>query len=333
MEDSLIYVLGIDIGGTKCAVTLNEVMGNDIKILEKERFLTKIEVQENIDDLFEIIDKFLVKYSSVNVSCIGISCGGPLDSKSGVIICPPNLPNWINVPIVEIFQKKYNIPTFVQNDANACALAEWMWGAGQGTQNMIFLTFGTGMGAGLILDGSLYSGTNDLAGEVGHIRVAEDGPVGFGKAGSFEGFCSGGGIKRLGQELTAKWMANGENVKFCKNFMELEELTAEKISIAAQNGDEHAVEIFKIVGKRLGIGLGILIDILNPEKIVIGSIYARQTELIDKYMKDVLEEEVISFSRKVCEIVPAKLDEYIGDYATIAVAIYNLNKIKDRKKI
>ena len=114
-----------------------------------------------------------------------------------MIYSPPNLPGWDSVPIVEIFQEEFGVEVEVQNDANACALAEWMMGAGVGTRNMIFLTFGTGMGAGLILNGRLYTGTNDLGGEVGHIRLAEDGPVGFGKAGSFEGFCSGGGIAQL----------------------------------------------------------------------------------------------------------------------------------------
>src|SRR5690606_15592063 len=131
------------------------------------------------------------------LAAIGISCGGPLDSRRGVILSPPNLPGWDRIPVVEVFQQAFKVPVALQNDANAGALAEWLWGAGRGSHNMIFLTFGTGMGAGLILNGQLYSGTNDLAGEVGHIRLAPDGPVGYGKAGSFEGFCSGGGIKQL----------------------------------------------------------------------------------------------------------------------------------------
>jgi glucokinase len=97
-----------------------------------------------------------------------------------------------------MLQNKFNSQDFLQNVSNACALAEWKFGAGKGCKNMIFLTFGTGMGAGLILDGRLYSGTNDMAGEVGHVRIAEDGFAGYGKAGSFEGFCSGGGIAQYG---------------------------------------------------------------------------------------------------------------------------------------
>ena len=141
------------------------------------------------------------KYKHYNLKRIGISCGGPLDSKKGIIFSPPNLPGWDNVPITRILSDEFGVETALQNDANACALAEWLMGAERGHSNMIFLTFGTGMGAGLILNGRLYSGTNDLGGEVGHIRLAKTGPVGFGKAGSFEGFCSGGGIAQLAKSI------------------------------------------------------------------------------------------------------------------------------------
>ena len=109
----------------------------------------------------------------------------------------------------------------MQNDANAGAIAEWKYGAGKGYNNLIFLTFGTGMGAGLILNGKLYSGTTDLAGEVGHIRLAEMGPVGFGKAGSFEGFCSGGGIAQLAQIKVREKLQMGEKVSFCESIDDL----------------------------------------------------------------------------------------------------------------
>lgn len=119
---------------------------------------------------------------------VGISCGGPLNSTAGIIEGPPNLPGWNNVKIADILTSHYGVFASLQNDANACAVAEWKFGAGKGAQNMIFLTFGTGLGAGLILNGRLYSGTNDNAGEIGHIRLEEFGPSGYGKSGSFEGF-------------------------------------------------------------------------------------------------------------------------------------------------
>src|SRR5680860_929453 len=159
------YFVGIDIGGTKCAIVVGD---NDFKIYKRIQFDTRTErgYEAILDEFDKNLEELFMEFPKQNIQQIGISCGGPLDSVKGVINSPPNLPGWDNVPIIDIFQKKYGIPTSIQNDANACALAEWMMGAGKGTRNMIFLTFGTGMGAGLILNGQLYAGTNDLGGEV-----------------------------------------------------------------------------------------------------------------------------------------------------------------------
>ncbi len=317
------YYLGIDIGGTKCAV----VVGDDnFKIYKKIQFPTRTNERnwnEVLEEFFFNIENLFKTYPQEKLKGIGISCGGPLDSKKGMIYSPPNLPGWDDVPIVEIFYKKYGIPVAVQNDANACALAEWLLGAGKGTQNMIFLTFGTGMGAGLILNGQLYTGTNDLGGEVGHIRMEKNGPIGFGKAGSFEGFCSGGGIAQLAKTVVKEKLSVGEKVYFCKNKSELNNITAKSVAVAAQNGDKIALEIIKISAEYLGWGLAVLIDILNPECIVIGSIYSRNEKLFKAHVDRILSEEAISSALKVCKIKPAQLDESIGDFAALCVALNN----------
>ena len=212
-------LIGIDIGGTKCSVILGRVDNNKgIVKIDKRTYPTAD--HPSPDQMIEQFAKGIEELIAGNnrtikdISSIGISCGGPLDSKRGIILSPPNLPGWDDVHIVEILEKKYNIPVAIQNDANACALAEWKFGAGRGTMNMVFLTFGTGMGAGLILDGKLFSGTNDNAGEVGHIRLDRMGPVGYGKSGSFEGFCSGGGIAQLARTMTLEKLQMGEKVSF-----------------------------------------------------------------------------------------------------------------------
>ena len=194
-------MIGFDIGGTKCAVIIGEERNGEIVILDKR----KIETDHGVS-AYEMIDRMCALAESMtdDFSRIGISCGGPLDSKKGVILSPPNLPGWDNIEIVSYLEKRYGGKAAIQNDANACAIAEWRYGAGKGSQNMIFLTFGTGLGAGLILDGKLYAGTNDMAGEVGHIRLSDYGPVGYGKKGSFEGFCSGGGIAQLGRIMATE---------------------------------------------------------------------------------------------------------------------------------
>ena len=315
------YYLGLDIGGTKCAVVLGD---RDLNILEKVTFPTRTTErgwQGVVDEFLAHARPLVEKYGAGNLVKTGISCGGPLDSRKGVIYSPPNLPGWDAVPIVKIFEEALGVPAEVQNDANASALAEWMLGAGKGTQNMVFLTFGTGMGAGLILDGRLYAGTNDLGGEVGHVRMAPDGPVGFNKAGSFEGFCSGGGIAQLARKMAAEKMERGENVGFCPEEEYLEKITAKEVFEAAREGDSLAQEVVRISSEYLGRGLAVLIDILNPECIVIGSIFARNEEMIRPHMEKTLQEEAIPAALRVCRIVPAALGDSIGDYAALSVAV------------
>lgn len=318
-------ILGIDIGGTKCAVVLGDYNENigDISILDRIAIPTASGLENALNNIYTMIDDILAQnnHSIGDISGIGISCGGPLDSKNGIILSPPNLIGWDDVHIVEIMEKKYGVPTKVQNDAKACALAEWKFGAGKGANNVIFLTFGTGMGAGLILDGRLYNGTNCMAGEVGHMRLADNGPVGFGKAGSFEGFCSGGGIAQLAKTKVLEQLQQGHTVSFCKNANELDTITTKNVALAAKNGDKVAIDIFKMAGRYLGKGLSLLIDILNPEIIIIGSVFLRAQDLLWPEAIKVIEEEVLIHSRKVCKVVPSGLKEQIGDYAAIAVAL------------
>lgn len=313
--------LGLDIGGTKCSVVIGD---KTFSIRKKIIFETRTErgYKEILSEFKGSMRSLLTEFTGYNLKRIGISCGGPLDSKKGIIYSPPNLPGWDNVPIVSILSKEFEVETALQNDANACALAEWLMGAGRGTSNMVFLTFGTGMGGGLILNSRLYTGTNDLGGEVGHIRLAKDGPVGFGKAGSFEGFCSGGGIAQLARSVVTEMLNNSQPVGFCPSFDKISAIDTKMVTLAAIAGDSVAYDIIKTASEYLGQGLSILIDILNPECIVIGSIYARNEMLFKSLIDPVLEREAIPSALEVCRIVPAELGDSIGDYAALCVAIY-----------
>ncbi len=313
--------LGLDIGGTKCSVVVGDA---SFEIKRKVAFETRTErgYLAILSEFKQHIRSLLAEFSGYNLKRIGISCGGPLDSKSGTIYSPPNLPDWDNVQITKIFSDEFGVEAAVQNDANACALAEWLMGAGKGTSNMIFLTFGTGMGSGLILNGRLYSGTNDLGGEVGHVRLAKTGPIGFGKAGSFEGYCSGGGIAQLAKSIVSARLGNNQVVDFCPSRELVNEIDTKMVALAAQDGDPVALEIIRISAEYLGRGLAILIDILNPECIVIGSIYARNEMLFKPIIEKVLQMEAIPSAIEVCRIKPAELGDAIGDYAALCVAIY-----------
>ena len=316
------YSLGFDIGGTKCAAVLGrgEIPADHNElILDKIAFPTRVERgwRAVVDELIASAEALLARngVSHGDLIGVGISCGGPLDSRTGTVHCPPNLPDWDNVPLKAVMEERFGAKTVLQNDANACAVAEWRFGAGRGYDNLIFLTFGTGMGAGLILNGRLYSGANDNAGEVGHIRLAEDGPEGYGKRGSFEGFCSGGGIAKLAAQTVEEALKNGEPTALAG-----QELTAKTVAIAAKNGDAVAKRVYDACAAKLGLGLSILIDIINPEAVVIGSIYSRDKGLFDEIIHDIIAKEALPLSAKACKILPAGLGDSIGDYAALSLA-------------
>ena len=243
-------VTGIDIGGTKCAISFACLDEEKIKFLDKVRMDTEREdFARAVKEFIRVIRLKLNENPKWRLCSIGISCGGPLDAQEGLILSPPNLPKWERADIFTPLKRAFGVPVMIQNDADACALAEWRMGAGKGCQNMIFLTFGTGMGAGLILNGRLYSGTNNLAGEVGHIRLAEEGPVGYGKGGSFEGFCSGGGIADLGRKRAGEALDAGKPPLFCPGREDLPRISAKSIAEAMEQGDALAAEIFDRVGE------------------------------------------------------------------------------------
>lgn len=314
-------VLGIDIGGTKTAIIYAKETTDNIQIVDKMVFATT-QVDDTINNIFLHVQQMLKKYKigGQDTVAIGISCGGPLSSERGIIMSPPNLPGWDNIPIVKMIEERFHLPCAIQNDANACALAEWKFGAGKGTKNMVFLTFGTGLGAGIIINSQLYSGTNDNAGEVGHIRLSDFGPVGYGKAGSFEGFASGGGIAQLAKMAIMEKYQMGEKVSWC-SCEDIDNVSAKIVAENAREGDVLALEIIETSAKYLGIGLSVLIDILNPECIVLGSIYERNEDLFYPVVEKVLQKEALGVSRKVCKIKPAELGESIGDYAAVSIAL------------
>ncbi len=316
------YYIGLDIGGTKCACSLGEFRENALAenlpvILKKEQFPTA-----NFPPL-EILSRFKAFIESVisdyKIEGIGISCGGPLDSKLGIIQAPPSLPLWDNIEIVKYFEDAFKIKTRLQNDANACAVAEWLFGAGKSTENMIFLTFGTGLGAGLILNGKLYSGTNDNAGEIGHVRLTKSGPLGYFKNGSCEGYCSGSGIKRLAEQMSKNAKYKDSYSAFVKT-LSSNEINAKNIAENARLGNEFCLAVYKKSGEMLGRTLSILIDILNPEAIVIGGVFMRSNDLLLPHATKILKKESLPFALNVTKILPAKLSENVGDLAALAVA-------------
>jgi glucokinase len=299
------FILGFDIGGTKIGVVLGSTEG---KIFTRRTFPTRTErgFQPIFEEMVGTAEEVMGRTRSP-IAAVSVSVGGPLDVLAGVIKGPPNLPGWVDIPLKELLASRLRLPVYVEHDGNAGALAEFYFGAGRGFRNIIFITMGTGFGAGLILDGRLYRGTSDVAGEVGHIRVAEDGPLCYGKAGSLEGFGSGTGIARLAHMMyPGLWGADA---------------TAVDIHEAWHNGSLEAHAVFERAALHLGRGLAILADTLNPERIILGGLGIRAQQALIEPAKRVFAQEALAEARRVCEIVPAQIGESIGDIAALCAAI------------
>jgi len=299
-------ILGLDIGGTKSAVVLGTASG---EILWRKQFATA-PLRGFLPVYSELVAtaKEALASRTEPVECIGVSIGGPMDSLTGVIKSPPNLPHWDDIPLKRKLEEEFSLPVYVEHDGNAGALAEWYFGAGKGCTNLVFITMGTGFGAGLILDGRLYRGTSNTAGEIGHIRIAEDGPKCFGKAGSLEGYGSGTGIAILAQQMYPVRYRNNVTVKdLYDDFLD---------------NSEEAAAVFQKAGKYIGRGLALIADMINPECIVLGGLGMRIGDAIVEPILTAFNQEALKESAGVCRIVPAQLGESIGDIAALSAALY-----------
>jgi glucokinase len=304
-----IGILGLDIGGTKTAVVVGTYEG---KVLHRKAFSTSTD--RGFEAAFRRIGTNAAqslrwaRQKGIKVHAVSVSIGGPLDIEEGVIYSPPNLPGWDGIHLNDMLEEKFSLPVFIEHDGNAGALAEFFFGAGRGFTNIIFLTLGTGLGAGIILDGKIYRGTNDNAGEVGHIRIARTGPEAYGKKGSWEGYCSGTGMAKLARTMNPRrWKAG---------------VTAQDIARGARRGDPDALAVVRRSAKFLGQGLAILADILNPEVIILGSLGVRLADILIRPAVEEMKREATPRAFSACKVVPAALGEGIGDVAALMAAIY-----------
>lgn len=314
-------IVGVDIGGTKSAVVLARTDGEILHRLSEPTRPDTRTPQEILARLAEMAREVMAQGGVLGdeVRGVGVSCGGPLDHETGVVYAPPNLPGWEAIPVKQFFEDALGLRIVVENDANATALAEWKFGAGRGTKNMAFLTMGTGIGGGLILDGRLYRGTNGLAGEIGHATILLNGPkCGCGKQGCLEALASGPAIARLareslmyGRHKRVLALAGGKPA----------DITAAHVVEAAKEGDAFAMQILAEAGTYMGVGIANLIQTLNPERVVIGTIAVHAGDLILEPIRAAVAQYAWERSRAVCQIVPAELGDRAQDLAAVALLL------------
>ena len=315
------YVLGIDIGGTKLATVLAT---RDGQMLRKERLPTEAEKgpEFGLARLIAMLRSTLSGVSDIaQVAGIGIACGSPMDAERGIILGPPNLQSWNPVPIVELLEREFGLRARLENDANAGALAEWRFGAGQGKRSVVYMTMGTGIGGGLVLDGRLYRGANGNAGEVGHMRVVPTGgPLcGCGKRGCLEAFCSGPAIARRTREALARAPGDGRTIRELAG--SIEAVTAEHLFAAARQGDALATRLVDETAHLLGVGLANVIQVLNPEAIVLGTIATEQGDFFLDRVRRAVRTETWPQLFEVVDILPSPLGSQVGDYGALSVIL------------
>jgi glucokinase len=302
-------LLGFDIGGTKTAAVLGTFTG---RVLDSNEFPTPVTEPFEVafDQMTAAADRLLAAAQRAGLEpprAVSAAVGGPLDIDRGIIFSPPHLPTWDQSPLKARLEAHYHLPIFVEHDGNAGALAEYYFGAGRGTNNLVFLTMGTGMGAGIILDRKIYHGTSDAAGEVGHMRVSEFGPVEYGKAGSWESYCSGAGLVKLARlRAPDAWPAD---------------VTTHQIIQSALAGDAAALRLVEEVGRWLGKGLAILADVLNPDCIVVGTLGVVLGDLLLEPARAEMRQEALPITAEACRVVPAQLGSSLGKVGSLMAAI------------
>ncbi|WP_127836942.1 ROK family protein [Clostridium prolinivorans] len=308
------YVIGIDLGGTKISGALADLNGN---VLSKHTIPTKASEGENavLNRIFEVIEKVMeiANKTSSEIKTIGIGSPGPLNAKTGVIITTPNLP-FKNFQLVKPLVEKFNIPTYLDNDANVAAIGEYMLGAGKGTNNMVYVTVSTGIGGGAILNGKIYRGSTSNALEIGHTTLLPNGPrCNCGNYGCAEALASGTAIARQGREA----VESGEETSL-KNY---ENITSYEVFKEAEKGDKVSKDILDKSLNYLGIAVANIITSFDPDMVVIGGGVAQAGKIVFDKVQEVVDKRCFKAMSEYCKIVPAALGKDAGVIGAVALAL------------
>jgi len=313
-------VLVVDIGGTKIIIS---VLSPEGEVIARQYLLTLADQgpQSVIERMFSAIDQLLEEkdVKSAQLRAISLATAGIIDIKQGLITTSPNLPGWENIALRSIVEEKYKLPTFLLNDADAAALGEHRYGVGKGLSTLILLTLGTGIGGGIIIDGRLYLGATASSAEIGHMVIDANGPeCKCGHSGCLETLASGTAVAReaiskinQGEKTTLVDRVNGN----------IEEISAETVYLAAIEGDPLSLEAIAKAAYYLGIGVVNLVNIFNPEMVVMGGGMANMGDLLLEPVREKVKERAFPFLAKEVRIVPAQLGNDAGIFGAAAFAL------------
>ena len=317
-------VIGIDLGGTKISAALvgsaGEIIARDYRETQAAEGPQAV-VGRMLDGARRVMAQAGV--TQAQVTAVGVVAPGPLDVEAGVVMSPPNLPGWNHVPLKQLIEDDLGITTFLENDANAAALGEFRFGAGRGIEHMIYVTASTGIGGGLILDGKLYHGASGMAGEIGHQTLVPYGPLcGCGNRGCLEALASGTAIARQARERVARGvptlmadLAGGDPECF----------TAKLVAEAARQGDVEAREILAEAMNYLGIGMANLVNLFNPQLIVIGGGLTNIGDALFEPVRRAIDRHAFRAQARAVRVVRAELGDDVGVLGAAAVALAQID--------
>lgn len=305
---------GIDVGGTKIGISLGRPEG----VVLEHAVLTGSPdrpPEQVLDEALGELARLRARHApGESLYALGAAVPGPFDPRAGAFGEPPNMPLWHGFAIREFLTEAAGCPVATLNDANASMLAEALWGGARGLRSAIFLTFSTGFGAGLWLDGGLYEGPRGLAGEIGHVRLSREGPVGFGKAGSVEGWLSGPGICQQAELEALRCRQSGERTR-----LQVGAVSTQALFDAAAAGDAAALRVTQRVGQRLGQTIALLGDLFDPELVILGTIGIAHFDLLEDEMRAALHEEALPAIARGLRVEPSRLP-LRGHLAALAAA-------------
>ncbi len=321
------HLIGIDIGGSKICVCIGDHEG---KIYASKRLLTQPlkGSQNGLKAMDELIRKMCIEHGTdlKQIGAIGISAPGPISSKEGKMLNPPNLPGWENTELVRYFKESFHKPVMMNNDANAAALAEFQFGSAKGTPNLVYLTCSTGMGGGAIINGELVQGVSDTAAEVGHFVLDLNGPhCPCGQKGCFETFCGGAALaKRMKEEIQQQRIqteilieANGQ----------LDQIDAGCLIRAVKKKDSYALKIWDDFILRLAQGIGVVLMNFNPEVVILGTIAIHSGSLLLDPLKKKLPHFAWKENVQACRLLISSLGDQVSELSGLAIAKQAIAKL------
>lgn len=321
-------VLAIDLGGTKIVAA---IISSSARVVAKEYHLTLAGEgpQAVTNRLLSAIDHLLSK-SNISLSkldSISVAAAGAIDSDRGLVTSSPNLPGWSDVPLRDMVSKRFGVSTFLLNDASAAALGEHRLGAGRGVNNLVYLTVSTGIGGGIIIGGKLYLGTAGSAGEIGHMVIDVNGPECYcGNFGCLEVMASGTAIAR---EAIQRLRDGGSSILSDMVAAKIENITAREVGLAAQNGDRLASEVILRAATYLGAGVVNIVNIFNPEVIVIGGSVAKMGDILLNPVRELVSERAFKLAAQAVRIVPTRLGD---DAGVVGAAVFALKQKRQRAR-